>query len=81
MKLAKKAHALRYFDYLLALLGMFSSCYFAAIVDRLAETNLKPTTPDYVIGVIVLLLVVEATRRCVGNVMALLPVKSPSVSA
>lgn len=74
MKLAKKAHALRYFDYLLALLGMFSSCYFAAIVDRLAETNLKPTTPDYVIGVIVLLLVVEATRRCVGNVMALLPV-------
>lgn len=27
MKLAKKAHALRYFDYLLALLGMFSSCY------------------------------------------------------
>lgn len=31
MKLAKKAHALRYFDYLLALLGMFSSCYFAAI--------------------------------------------------
>lgn len=74
MKLAKKAHALRYFDYLLALLGMFSSCYFAAIVDRLAETNLNPTTPDYVIGVIVLLLVVEATRRCVGNVMALLPV-------
>lgn len=44
------------------------------MVDRLAETNLKPTTPDYVIGVIVLLLVVEATRRCVGNVMALLPV-------
>ncbi|MBE6990363.1 MAG: TRAP transporter permease [Ruminococcaceae bacterium] len=73
-KLSKKVPALRYIDYGLAVLGAVSGSYITFILDRLGQTNLKADRFDYVMGVIAMVLVVEATRRCVGNVMAVLPV-------
>jgi len=73
-KLSKKFPVLRYLDYVLAALGMASGCYIVFILDRLNATNMQAITIDYVVGVILCVLVVEATRRCVGNIMACLPI-------
>lgn len=74
LKLGKAEKQVRFLDYICSVLGAVVGFYTYFTTDRLALTNLAATTMDYVMAAIALILVVEAARRCVGKIMACLPV-------
>ncbi|KLN65389.1 MULTISPECIES: TRAP transporter permease [Vibrio] len=53
-------------DWLLALAGSFSAAYIYIFYTELAGRSGAPTTPDIVIAVMGMLLLLEATRRALG---------------
>ncbi|GAM55469.1 fused permease component [Vibrio ishigakensis] len=53
-------------DWVLALLGSFSAAYIYIFYTQLAGRSGAPTTPDIVIAVCGMLLLLEATRRALG---------------
>ncbi|MEZ8102847.1 TRAP transporter permease [Vibrio bivalvicida] len=53
-------------DWLLALTGSFSAAYIYIFYTELAGRSGAPTTPDIVIAVMGMLLLLEATRRALG---------------
>lgn len=55
-----------FFDWVLALLGVASAMYLLVFRDQLAGRSGAPTTVDVVIGVIGMVLLLEATRRSLG---------------
>jgi ribosomal protein L21 len=61
-------------DCAFALLGASVGLYTFFTTMRFASTLMKATTLDYIMGVLALVLVLEATRRVVGNVLAVLPI-------
>ncbi len=73
LKIGKNKRQIRWLDYILSVLGLVAGWYIAFSIDRLSLTNLAATPMDFAMGVLVLLLLLEATRRCVGPVMVILP--------
>lgn len=69
-----KGKRIIWLDIMLAGLGAFAGFYTVFTSDRLAESNLAASQIDYIMAAIALLLVVEASRRCIGGIMATLPV-------
>lgn len=68
---------IRYFDYVLAALSLASGLYVFIEADRLvARTQfVSALAPlDYFFGILVVLLILEASRRLVGKVMTILAV-------
>ena len=61
-------------DIVLALLGAGCGVYTYCTTMRFATTLMEATTMDLVMAVVTLVLVLEATRRAVGNVLAILPI-------
>ncbi len=53
-------------DWLLALAGSFSAAYIYLFYTELAGRSGAPTTPDIVVSVVGMLLLLEATRRALG---------------
>jgi TRAP transporter 4TM/12TM fusion protein len=53
-------------DWVMALLGAFSSLYLYLFYDALANRPGSPTTTDLVIAVVGMVLLLEATRRALG---------------
>ncbi|WP_159739578.1 TRAP transporter permease [Vibrio atypicus] len=53
-------------DWLLALAGSFSAAYIYLFYTELAERSGAPTTPDIVVAVTGMVLLLEATRRALG---------------
>ncbi|GAM62506.1 TRAP-type transport system [Vibrio ishigakensis] len=53
-------------DWVLALLGSFSAAYIYIFYTQLAGRSGAPTTPDIVVAVCGMLLLLEATRRALG---------------
>lgn len=68
------ALSLRILDFICAILGAGVGLYTVFTTDRLAFSNLAATELDYIMAALALILVVEATRRSVGAIMACLPV-------
>ncbi len=58
----------------LAALGAAVGLYTYFTTMRFSSTLMATTVMDYIMAVLALLLVLEATRRAVGNVLAVLPV-------
>ncbi|EGU41704.1 TRAP-type uncharacterized transport system fused permease component [Vibrio ichthyoenteri ATCC 700023] len=54
------------FDWLLALAGSFSAAYIYIFYAQLADRSGAPTSPDIIISVVGMLLLLEATRRALG---------------
>ena len=53
-------------DWILALAGSFSAAYIYLFYAQLADRSGAPTSPDIVISVVGMLLLLEATRRALG---------------
>ncbi|MGI6597194.1 MAG: TRAP transporter permease [bacterium] len=68
-----KNKKLIYVDYLLALLGAVVGAYTFLTANRLAIENLNATGLDYIMAGIAILLILEASRRCLGLWMLVLP--------
>jgi TRAP transporter 4TM/12TM fusion protein len=62
-------HRLMWWDVVLALLAVASIVYMIAGGDDFTDRNISPTGWDKVFGVMLILLVIEATRRTSGWVM------------
>ncbi|WP_406732588.1 TRAP transporter permease [Vibrio scophthalmi] len=54
------------FDWILALAGSFSAAYIYIFYAQLADRSGAPTSPDIIISVVGMLLLLEATRRALG---------------
>lgn len=74
LKIGRHVTAASVIDVVLAAAGLTSSIYLASIMERLSLTNLEAQPLDFFAAAVIILLVIEATRRCVGVVMAALPV-------
>ena len=61
-------------DWILCFLSIGAGIYFVAIYGRLVESAFRPITADYIYGLIFMLLLIEASRRFVGNVITILAV-------
>lgn len=61
-------------DFFLALLGIAAGLYTTFTTMRFSSTLLEATTLDLVMAGVALILVLIATRRAVGNVLAILPI-------
>ncbi|MEP6607352.1 MAG: TRAP transporter permease [Burkholderiaceae bacterium] len=61
-------------DWIFALAGAFAGAYLFLFYNDLATRPAAPTQADIVVGVIGILILLEATRRAVGAPMALLAV-------
>ena len=61
-------------DYLLALLGAIVGAYTFFTANRLGIQNLEANSMDYIMAATALLLTLEASRRCLGFWMLVLPV-------
>jgi len=62
-------HRLMWWDVLLALLSVGTIAYMIVSGDAFADRNVNPTTWDKVLGVALIVLVIEATRRTSGWIM------------
>lgn len=69
-----RGKALLPFDLLLSVLGLCCGLYTVLVTDRFAISNLVMTPMDLVMSILAITLVVIATKKAVGNAMAVLPV-------
>jgi len=53
-------------DYVLFVSSLASGIYFLLIYDRLVASIFEPIFPDYIYGVVFMLLTIEASRRIIG---------------
>jgi TRAP transporter 4TM/12TM fusion protein len=60
------------YDIVLAVLGVISACYLIVFYREIALRPGLPTTPDIVVSVIGVVLLVEAARRAVGPALAVI---------
>lgn len=61
-------------DCILAGLGFFCGLYTVLVTDRFATSNLTMTRLDLFMSILAVCLVILATKKAVGNAMAVLPV-------
>lgn len=61
-------------DVVLACSGFFCGVYTVVSTDRFATSNLEMTSMDLFMSILAITLVVLATKKSVGNAMAILPV-------
>ncbi|MDP6428545.1 MAG: TRAP transporter fused permease subunit [Rhodospirillales bacterium] len=66
MKLGTERHAIPWYDYLLALLGMGGALYFVLIFDSIAENPFAMRPKTFIIGLLLMPLVWEGLRRTAG---------------
>ena len=59
-------------DYILALLGAFTSLYLAIFYDDIAMRAGAPITADLISGSILVILLLEATRRIIGPALSVI---------
>jgi TRAP transporter 4TM/12TM fusion protein len=57
------------FDWVLALLAIFTAWYLAENAEAIKTRATRPTADDLVLGAVLILLVLEATRRTVGWIL------------
>lgn len=69
-----KGKRLYVIDTTLAVAGFACGGYTALVTDRFSTSNLTMTTMDIIMSALALILVVLATKKCVGTAMAVLPV-------
>lgn len=69
-----KGRELVAWDVFLAILGASVGLYTYFTTMRFASTLMEATTMDLIMAFLALVLVLEATRRAVGNVLAILPI-------
>ena len=65
-------HRIMWWDVIFALLAVAIVVYMVASGDDFTDRNVNPTTLDMVLGIALILLVVEATRRTSGWVMPII---------
>ena len=65
-KLGTERHAIPWYDYALALLGMGGTVYFVLIFDSIAENPFAMRPKAFVIGLLLVPMVWEALRRTAG---------------
>ncbi len=70
----KKANQKRptIFDYSFAMVGAISTGYLVVMFDSIAMRGMSSTTLDLVMGLITMIVVLEATRRCIGIELSIL---------
>ncbi len=61
-------------DWILSVMGLISGLYIFFTYDGLVERSLIPTTTDLVFAAITILILLEAGRRTVGNVLSILSI-------
>lgn len=71
-KLSKKS--IPFYDYLLALVSIFVGSYWVLNYDRLVQSLGKLETLDFYVGLLAIILVLEAARRAVGLPIAIIAV-------
>lgn len=63
-----------WYDWVLAVLGLVAGLYIVFRYNSFAQTTMRPIFIDYVMATLAIVLVLEATRRAIGNIMVVLPV-------
>lgn len=71
-KLSKKS--IPFYDYLLALVSVFVGSYWVLNYERLVQSLGKLETLDFYVGLLAIILVLEAARRAVGLPIAIIAV-------
>jgi len=71
---SKNKEKVSIFDWILSILGLLSGIYIYLVFDRLVETSLVPIPIDYLFAVMTIILILEAARRSVGNILPLLSI-------
>lgn len=71
-KLSKKS--IPFYDYLLALVSIFVGSYWVLNYERLVQSLGKLETLDFYVGLLAIILVLEAARRAVGLPIAIIAV-------
>lgn len=67
-------HRVRWWDWLLAALSVVVTVYILSQGEELGERAVTPNTTDYVMGVALVALLLEATRRATGPIMPLVAI-------
>ena len=65
---------INFFDYVLAAAGIGTNLYLFFNTDSISTRGGVLFTPDYIVGGITILLVLEATRRCLGKELSILAI-------
>ena len=65
-RLEKKINHIPFYDLILAMVALFTYCYFIVNCDSVIKAGINLTTPMTVIGAIGILLTLEACRRATG---------------
>ena len=64
-----KSNKIPWYDYVLSFLGFFVAAYHVVLYEDLVWRAGVYTTMDMIVGIIAILLIIEATRRLAGPVM------------
>ncbi|MBP1933875.1 TRAP transporter permease [Ammoniphilus resinae] len=60
------------FDYLLAILGAVGAGYLAVMFDSIAQRGMSSTTMDLAMGLLTMVIILEAARRSIGKELPIL---------